>query len=86
MNFFTGLSASSIQKKPNTSLFGNVMSATASTCTSILTCSELIQELLRKGIKGLQPADTEYKPSGTSLPGSIEIAVGGGVGLTVPGG
>jgi hypothetical protein len=47
---------------------------------------QLIQELLRKGIKGLQAADTEYKPNGTSLPGSIEIAVGSGVGLTVPGG
>ncbi len=46
----------------------------------------LIQRLLRTGIAGLQAADTAYTPDGVSLPGSIEIAVSGGVDLRVPSG
>ena len=46
----------------------------------------LVQRLLRKGTSGLQAADTEYAPNGASLPGSLEIALGSNVGLTIPGG
>lgn len=46
---------------------------------------QLTQRLLRKGVAGLQSADTEYAPNDVSLPGSIEIALASNTDLTVPG-
>lgn len=46
---------------------------------------QLVQRLLRKGVSGLQAADTEYAPNAASLPGSVEIALGSNTNLTVPG-
>jgi len=47
---------------------------------------QLMQRLVQKGTSGLQAADTEYASGGASLPGSLEIALGTGVALTLPAG
>src|SRR5215204_70222 len=46
---------------------------------------QLVQRLLRKSTAGLQAADTEYEPDGTSLPGSVEVEAGENTGLRIPG-
>ncbi|SFE35501.1 hypothetical protein [Nitrosomonas sp. Nm166] len=45
---------------------------------------QLMQRLLSKSIAGLQAADTEYETDGTSLPGSIRIAVNSNINLMIP--
>ena len=45
---------------------------------------QLVKRLISKGTAGLQAADTEYAPNDVSLPGSIEIALGKNVVLTIP--
>ncbi|HLN62154.1 MAG TPA: hypothetical protein VK464_11435, partial [Symbiobacteriaceae bacterium] len=47
---------------------------------------QLIQRLIRGSTAGLQAADTEYDPSGASLPGSVEVAAVADMTPTIPGG
>ncbi|MFD7712868.1 hypothetical protein [Streptomyces sp. NPDC059786] len=47
---------------------------------------QLTQRLLRKGMPGLQAADTEYAADGASLPGSLEVALARNTTFTVAAG
>src|SRR6185369_17980301 len=47
---------------------------------------QLGERLLRKSTAGMQAADTEYEARNVSLPGSVEIAAGENVGLSLPAG